>query len=196
MSDGTPAERRTTVIVVTVLVAAIVGFAVWWALPRLPQFFPGPGLAVGSPEPRGDGMRMTVVDVHDGDTVSLAAVEAGGMFPVGESVSVRLIGIDAPEVPPQPPECFGEEAAAALRDLLNVGSVAYVERDVEPFDGYDRALLYVWNSAGQFVNLEMVAAGNAEAFPYGVNDRFADDFSAARAFAYDNELGAWGACYG
>src|ERR1700726_3727043 len=85
---------------------------------------------------RGTALRAVVVRVIDGDTLT-ARVS-------GRTVSIRLIGVDAPEIPPPgspgPGECFGVAAAGALRRLAPAGSVVKVTMDRERFDMYGRSL--------------------------------------------------------
>ena len=61
-------------------------------------------------------------------------------------------------------------------------------------DPYDRALLYVWNDEGVFVNLELVRSGAARAVLYEPNDRYIDQMRRAEADARDAGRGLWGAC--
>jgi micrococcal nuclease len=79
----------------------------------------------------------TVVTVIDGDTLDVRIA--------GRRERVRLIGIDTPETvhPTKPVECFGPEASARAAELLPVGSVVLLRRDVEARDRYDRLLAYV-----------------------------------------------------
>lgn len=144
---------------------------------------PVPAAGSGIPAPS-DAEEMTVVSVHDGDTLDLRdrtdAVE-----------TVRIIGIDTPEVYPVY-ECFGDEATDELRRLAPVGSVLRVATDEDPFDHYDRLLLYLWNDDDVFVNLALVEGGFAEAIRVRPNDRHWDDLRAAEAAAERAGLGMWG----
>ena len=73
----------------------------------------------------------------DGDTVK---VRIGG-----QSVKVRLIGVNTPEIAhgSNPAECYGNEARQFTDTGLN-GKWVYLEFDKELFDKYDRYLAYVW----------------------------------------------------
>lgn len=133
-----------------------------------------------------DAEWMTVVSVHDGDTLRLRDR-------TGAEENVRLIGIDTPEVYPEY-ECFGDEATDALARLAPVGSELRVATDVDPFDRYDRLLLYVWTPEGDFVNLTIVADGFAEAIRVGDNDRYFDLLREAEREAQAADLGMWGSC--
>src|SRR5690606_2717687 len=101
--------------------------------------------------------------------------------------------IDTPEVQPDV-ECYGAEARAALRELLPDGATVRYTFDREPYDQYDRALLYVWDADGTFINLELIEQGYAEAVRIGGNDRYWPELQAAQQRAATGSLGLWGQC--
>jgi micrococcal nuclease len=131
---------------------------------------------------------MRVVDITDGDTLRLRTDETGGPVEAGVTVSVRLIGIDTPEVYPEY-ECYGDEAEAELTRLA--GDTVYVADDEELEDDYGRTLLYLWSIDGTFINLELVEGGFAEAIRVQPNDAFYDDLLAAEDRAAGADLGMW-----
>ncbi|MEL7209769.1 MAG: thermonuclease family protein, partial [Actinomycetota bacterium] len=125
-----------------------------------------------------DGGRGTVVHVVDGDTV---IVDLGGA-----EESVRLLGIDTPEVarPDQTEECFGPEASARTRVLLPVGTDVRLERDREARDRFGRLLAYVYRAEDDlFVNEALVAEGSADTLSIEPNTAYRRELSAARAAA-------------
>jgi len=128
--------------------------------------------------------------VHDGDTLFL---QPEGTTKRSDELKVRLVGIDTPEVQPSV-ECYGGEARQALRELLPEGSDVWYTYDVEPFDRFDRALLYVWASDGTFINLELIEQDYAEAVRIGANERYWPELKAAEDRALAGELGRWGSC--
>lgn len=79
------------------------------------------------PEPEPEEREYLVVRVVDGDTIEL-----------GNGETVRLVGIDTPEVG----ECGFEESAARLGELVAGQAVTLAESD-EDRDQYDRLLRYV-----------------------------------------------------
>lgn len=93
-------------------------------------------------------------------------------------MTVRLIGIDAPERshPSLGKEFFSDEAAAHLASLCR-GKTVRMEKDAEETDKYDRLLRYVFLPPpdGRLLNEEMLGAGMARAytrFPFSRKDAF------------------------
>jgi len=128
-----------------------------------------PGLLAG---PASSAETGVVDEVVDGDTlrVRMAGSE--------EAVTVRLIGIDAPERshPSLGKEFFSDEAASHLASLCR-GKAVRMEKDVEETDTYDRLLRYVFLPPpdGRLLNEEMLGAGMARAytrFPFSGKDAF------------------------
>jgi micrococcal nuclease len=133
-------------------------------------------------------LEMEVVSITDGDTLKLRTDESGGRVESGETITVRLIGIDTPEVYPVY-ECFGDEAEAELERLA--GDTVYVADDEDLTDDYGRTLLYLWSVDGTFINLELVEGGYAEAIRVAPNDAFYDALRDAEDRAADADLGMW-----
>jgi len=142
-----------------------------------------------------DAERMIVHRVVDGDTVQL-------MYPDDDwYYVVRIIGINAPESvkPNSPVECFGPEASDRLKELLPVGSVVYVERDVSDEDQYGRWLRHIWildaESKEAFLVSEiLVRGGYADARAYRPDDLFDEELADAERDAQREDVGMWGAC--
>jgi len=91
----------------------------------------------------------TVTNVTDGDTLSARLAD-------GRNVTVRMIGIDAPE----PGECGGSDARDALAALVD-GRAVELESDpaVEISDGFGRSRLYVDRDDSLDVGLELLRQG-------------------------------------
>lgn len=179
---------------VLVAVLALAAFAVWIvATQGLPGTAPAssahppstsePVDAGSVPVPAGAD-EMTVVSIHDGDTLNLRDA-------TGAVETVRIIGIDTPEIYPEY-ECYGNEATDALEELAPVGSTLRVSTDEDPLDDYDRLLLYLWNDDDVFVNLALVREGAAEAIRVRPNDRYIDELKDAERAALEAGLGMWG----
>jgi len=128
-----------------------------------------------------------VSEVVDGDTLRVRV--PGNPDPL----TVRLIGIDAPERshPSLGKEFLSDEAAVFLSSLC-LGKTVRMERDVEEADKYDRLLRYVSLPPpdGRLLNAEMLRAGLARAytrFPFSRKDEFVALERAARRA----ETGLW-----
>ena len=139
-----------------------------------------------------------VTRVVDGDTI-VARISArtegpgAGSAPVGAEVRVRLIGIDTPESvkPNSPVECFGREASAALKALIE-GSEVKLVRDVEEADRYDRLLRYVYLGE-EMANARMVANGYASAYTFPPSVRYSEMFVQLEREAREANRGLWSA---
>ena len=118
----------------------------------------------------------------DGDTIRL-----------GELGSVRLIGIDTPEVYGGV-ECFGREASRFAARLLPLGTRVRYRVGVEERDRYDRLLAYVWLPDGRMLNRVMIDKGYAQPLAIPPNVSFADVFRAGARAARQAGLGLWQAC--
>ena len=118
----------------------------------------------------------------DGDTLHL-----------GDLGSVRLIGIDTPEVYDEP-ECFGREASEFAKSLLPLGTRVRYRVGVEERDRYGRLLAYVWLPDGRMLNRLMIDKGYAQLLTIPPNVAFADVFRAGAQAARQAGLGLWRAC--
>jgi micrococcal nuclease len=162
----------------------------------------GPTDDVGPVAPPGevpDGAQRAVVDrVVDGDTIRVRVDEPGGPIPPTDSVRVRLLNVDAPELdhPRRDRDCGARQAAAFVEELTPPGTVVWLVADVEDRDRYDRPLRAVFNHEGRFVNAELARAGWAEAVLFEPNDRFHQRMVDLEAQARSHHRGAWAACGG
>jgi len=69
--------------------------------------------------------------------------------------------------PNSPVECFGREASAQAKQLLD-GQAVSIEADPsqDTRDRYGRLLAYIWLADGQLANFELVADGYAYEYTY------------------------------
>ena len=99
----------------------------------------------------------TVIDVHDGDTVTLDVDLGFGTWIRG--MRIRLFGINAPELPT--PE--GKAAAAFLQELFIAGGQDVVLESIKDrADKYGGRWLGIIRLRGKSVNDLMVAIGHAK----------------------------------
>jgi micrococcal nuclease len=128
-----------------------------------------------------------VVEVIDGDTVRVKKN--------GWEESVRLIGIDTPEVasPYEKEECFGPEASQNTKQLLEGKEVKLVSDPAVPDkDKYGRLLRYVFLPDRQgSINAQLISQGFALYYPYQPFE-YMDDFALLEKQAREGEKGLWG----
>lgn len=148
----------------------------------------------GGGDADGDGGTKTVrqkakiVRVVDGDTVNV------NLMP-GPKRSVRLIGIDTPEVYGGV-ECGGKAASAKTKKLLPQGTIVRLVSDPtqDLKDRYDRLLRYVSKGTVD-INRRLVWTGNAKVYVYNNNPfKRVKSYRAAQADAKDHSRGIWGNC--
>jgi micrococcal nuclease len=103
---------------------------------------------------------------------------------------VRLIGIDTPEVY-GPDECFGPQASAYAKRVLQPGRRVRYRLGVEERDRYGRALAYVWLADGRFFNEMLVDQGYAHVLTIPPNVDYANRFVVAERRARKAQRGLW-----
>jgi micrococcal nuclease len=130
----------------------------------------------------GDDTSARVTRVVDGDTIRLDGLG-----------SVRLIGIDTPEVFGDH-ECFGRQASAFAKRSLAPGAPVRYRVGVEQRDRYGRLLAYVYLPDGRLFNELLAERGYATPLTIPPNDELADRFVAAARRARRRHLGLWAAC--
>lgn len=134
---------------------------------------------------------VVVTHVTDGDTVDAVRVSDGAR------VTVRMIGVNSPEIAHMPGEvdqCFGPEATGFSELLL--GRYVWLTYDAGCLDTFDRDLAYVWIGAGEgdMWNRQLMRRGFARTITVPPNETFAATFEADRADAEARGVGLWGAC--
>jgi len=133
----------------------------------------------------GPSYRTTVLSVADGDTINVAK-------PGGGEETVRMLGIDTPEVYGGV-ECGGPRASAEMKKLA-VGRVTVTTDPTQDRrDRYGRLLAYI-NKGSEDLGQRMVAMGLASVYAYdGYFQRFnAYNRAENRATAVDR--GSWAHC--
>lgn len=130
---------------------------------------------------------VTVLRAVDGDTI---LVRGSG----GRTERVRYIGIDTPESvkPNSPVECYGHEASAFNRSLVEGKKVRLVP-DQEPEDRFGRTLAFVYVN-GTLVNAELLRRGYARTIEIEPNTSRADYFAELQRVAIRTKKGLWKAC--
>lgn len=128
-------------------------------------------------------IKYKVIRVIDGDTVELKNGER-----------LRYNDIDTPETvhPSKPVECYGPQASAKNKDLVE-GEIILVELGNPEKDRYGRLLGYVYID-NLFVNAELVRGGYAEVNSYGNPGSKLSNLLDIEKNAKKSMKGLWGAC--
>ena len=130
-----------------------------------------------------------VIRVIDGDTVEVSIS--------GARDTIRLIGMDTPEV--RPAQCHGPEASARATELLANQSVL-LEKDTVAGerDSFNRLLRYIWLPDNQLFNDVMIREGHAKQLAYRDQAyKHREQFEAAERDAHQSGRGFWGPpCFG
>ena len=135
---------------------------------------------------------VSVVDVRDGDTVTVVPLsEPGPRF------AVRLIGVDTPEVAHGPGEtdaCFGVTSARFMEQLRE--RVVWLTFDQGCTDRFDRTLAYVWMGAGErdMWQRQLLQRGMARTLSIAPNQSFEAAFALDESTAQAASLGLWSSC--
>lgn len=130
-----------------------------------------------------------VVQVVDGDTIKVLIDGSNA------TDTIRFLGINTPESvdPRRPVECFGKEASAKLKGLLDGQRVLLVE-DVlaDNRDKYNRLLRNVFTADGLDVNAYMVREGYAQAYvSFPQDPARKKEIRALEAEAKEAQRGLW-----
>jgi micrococcal nuclease len=130
---------------------------------------------------------LHVSRVVDGDTFHVL----GG----SGDLTVRLIGIDAPEVGWHggDPECYGARAGRFLISLIEDEEIR-LEFDREQLDSYGRTLAYAHLPGRGMVNVLMVRRGLATVTIFPPNDRHEERLRRAEDAAREAGAGLWSSC--
>jgi micrococcal nuclease len=142
----------------------------------------------GPTKPTGPTTTAKVARVVDGDTIH-ATVN-------GKDVTVRYIGMDAPESvkPGTPVQPYALEASEANKQLVD-GKTVVLEKDVSETDQYGRTLRDVWLQAGStfvLVDYVLVVRGYAQVTTFPPDVKYVSQLLAAQRWARDNDVGLWG----
>ena len=129
----------------------------------------------------GLGVEATVYRVADCDTVS---VEPG----IDGEDSVRLIGVDAPEIGESQP--YAAEAASFAEEGLE-GRRVGLEFDKEERDDYGRVLAYAYLPDGSMFNEVLLREGLAQVATFPPNMRYVGLFEEAQDEAREEGRGLW-----
>lgn len=130
-------------------------------------------------------MLYKILRIIDGDTLVASRN--------GVEETVRLIGVDTPEIFINGQQVNDPQAIAALEyaKAALTGRYAELELDIEERDQYGRLLAYIWID-GVMLNKVLLENGIAKIATYPPNIRYLDDFTTLENIARDKKLGIWG----
>ena len=136
----------------------------------------------------GNRSRARVAGITDGDTIDVALK--------GRRDTVRLIGIDTPEVYGGT-ECGGAQASASMHRLLQVGDRVRLIRDrsQDNRDRYGRLLRYV-ELGGRDVGRSQIRRGWASVYVFEYPFARVHSYRRARHKARHADRGVWKRCGG
>ncbi len=155
-----------------------------------------------------DARVRALTDLPEGDNpafppllVRIEYVVDGDTFyctPVGtsDSLKVRMIGMDTPEIAHEDPaDCYGNEAWA-YTDAQLTNRLAWLTYDEDPDDTYGRSLNYIIRGSDEdgFFNRNLVRRGYATPFTVEPNDAYATQIQADSDAAEAEGAGMWSAC--
>lgn len=132
----------------------------------------------------------SIVEIYDGDTF---VVDVSG-----HEITVRLIGIDTPEVvdPRKPVQCYGPEASAKAKELLSSKKV-YLEKEKSKgdYDIYGRVLAYAYLPDKTLYNKYMIEEGFAKEYTFNKEKyKYQEEFKNVQKEAQKGKRGLWGGC--
>lgn len=111
---------------------------------------------------------VKLVKVVDGDTIQ---VEIGS-----KTESIRLIGIDAPEIEGKTKES-GLESKKYIEELIGEGKIRLeADETQDDRDVYQRLLRYVFLEDGRMVNKEMIRSGKAKEYTFKTPYKYQKEF--------------------
>jgi len=149
----------------------------------------------------GERLKAVARRVIDGDTLIISYQ--------GREETLRLIGIDTPEVSENEKALgeakrsgrdlkslleMGEEATHYVRGLVKPDDPLTVELDVQLRDGYGRLLGYVFLKDGRMLNEEILRAGYAEIVTIPPNVKYIKRLYNAYLEGKENRKGFWNEC--
>lgn len=135
------------------------------------------------PDALDDGGTGRVAEVIDGDTVRLA-----------DGRSIRLVGIQAPELnpgqPEVPPEPYARRARAALAELA-AGRTVHLGYGGRRRDRHGRYLAHLYRPDGAWLQGELVRAGAVRVYSFADNTALVDRLLRLEAEARRADRGLW-----
>ncbi len=135
----------------------------------------------------------TTIALPPGDDKTVRDVRDGDSFETTDGTTIRLIGVDAPDVETE--ACFSAEATTHLRELLPPESTVRIVYDTNRTDRTGRTLAYVYRPTdGLLVNVAVARDGFARQLTGPPNTAHAEEITAAVNEAVAERRGMWQSC--
>ena len=128
---------------------------------------------------------MPAISGGSDSTLIVTRIIDGDTFVLSNGIHVRLIGLDTPEKG-QP---FYEEAKVFAESTV-LGSPVRIEYGDEPYDNYDRSLVFLFEDT-LFYNERVVRAGLASAYFFENNRKYSTNLISAQKTAREAHSGIW-----
>ena len=134
--------------------------------------------------------RYTIQRIVDGDTIHVTDVS-------GTKESIRLLGIDAPEIDyenPQNNDCYAWESKATLEELLQHTKTIVLTEDPSQGtrDTYNRLLGYIQTDMHADINNTLIEFGVAREYTHKDNAHARQDvYRKTEEIARNNRVGLW-----
>ena len=125
--------------------------------------------------------------IFDGDTIEV--VFADPPPGIQKEESIRLLGINTPELNARDPESFAQEAQQFVAEQT-ADSVVYLAFDSKWRGSFGRLLAYVFNSQGLLLNAELLSSGLATLYS-GEPCHFHQYFVTLEVAARTESKGMW-----
>jgi len=176
--------KRAALFIVPLYFVVAAGFAV---SPRTPAISPN---TVSSRDFQSISVATTsaiITRVIDGDTADVL---------IGDKTErVRLIGIDTPETvdPRKPVQCFGKEASARTKEILQEGMLVTLASDPtqDDRDKYGRLLRYISTPDRSDAGFQLISEGYAHEYTYQTPYQKQAKYQSAEKAARTEGLGLW-----
>lgn len=118
----------------------------------------------------------------------------------GNDVKVRLIGVDTPESVASQEYLDrtgkenteeGKDISAYMKEMLPVGTILYLEFDVNMYDKYDRVLAYAYMEDGTMIQEHLLNKGFAKVMTIEPNVAHSERFVELEQKAMEEGVGLW-----
>lgn len=124
--------------------------------------------------------------------VDVGHVIDGDTFTTSEGETIRLLGINTPEIAhdKKPGQPLGKEATQALEKMIT-GQRVRLAFDQDRQDQYGRTLAQVWLPDNSWVNGQLIEMGLAHVYTFTPNTRWTQELLQLELEARASERGIW-----